>query len=159
MKKVIALLLCVILAASCFAGCKKNDEPVVQDVSFEGQKLVVYTDLTDGDEAHTAYMEQVSKFCEQTGAEVEVLSFGAQLDQAREGAVEAGKTVDIYKVASLSDFRFEVANTLDLTAYAEGSDILSRVYPACMDQIKLFSDDGNACGGRCGWNVVQRSGI
>jgi len=149
MKKVIALLLCVVLAASCFVGCKKKaPAPQAQEqVSFEGQKLVVYTDLTEGDAAHTAYMEQVTKFCEKTGAQVEVLCFGDQLDQARKGAIEAGKTVDVYKVASLDDFRFEVSDTLNLTPYADASDILSHVYPAYMEQIKLFSDDGTAIHG------------
>ena len=146
MKKVIALLLCVCLAASCFVGCKKETAPeqVQEKVTFEDQTLVVYTDLVEGDAAHTAYMEQVKKFEEKTGATGDVYCFGAQLDQAYDGAVEAGKTVDVFKISSLNDFRFDIVDTLDLTSYVESTDMAGHAYPAYMDQIRLFSAEGTA---------------
>jgi len=158
MKKAIALLLGLSMAVTCFVGCnKKKEAPAAKDeekvavqetaASFEGQTLVVYTDMNEGDAEHTAYMEQVGKFEEKTGADVEVLCFGAQLQQGYDGAIEAGKTVDIYKVPSLYDYRFEVSHALDLSPYAEASEIPGKAYGAYMDQIRLFTESGQSIQG------------
>lgn len=157
MKRIIALLLSLLLMAACFTGCnkdekeapakkqpteeKKEEVKTEEPISFEGKTLVVYTDLNEGDAAHTAYMQQVAKFEEKTGAEVDVLSFGENLASSLDGARGAGKTIDVFKLASIDELRYEIGNTLDLTAKVEGSDVVQSIYPAYLERVRLFSDD------------------
>ena len=53
MKKYIALLLCVLMVATCFVGCGKQEEPV---------DLVVWTSYAEGTPAYDVAFEKAAEF-------------------------------------------------------------------------------------------------
>lgn len=159
MKKLIALLLCLLMILCCFTGCKKDEEqttetnqeqtteettetteePVEED-SFAGKTLTVYTDLTEEAAAYTAYMEQVAKFEEANGCTVTVNHYGEDLPVVLENVLKNGTAVDVFPVSSISDLAMKASYALDLSAYAD--QLAESAYDISLQRIKSLSADG-----------------
>lgn len=147
MKKWLAMMLCLVMVFSFATGCsddtQEDAEQIEEEtVSFEGKTLVVYTALSEGSDAYSAYMEQVAAFEEKTGAIVDVKPYGENLPDVLDNALDSGSTVDVFPVSSLTELNFHMSDALDLTSYVENSDIEEHTYDVYMDLIQARSADG-----------------
>ena len=153
MKKWIALLLCLLLAVSCFTACdKKEAEPTEEitenaetaetaetEVSAEEQEtaetvrtLNVYTALTEGTPEYAAYVEKVAEFEEATGATVLLTHYGENLPVVLDSAIADG-TVDVFSVENLSELAMRAGDVLELGTYAEDYEA---AYPVLTELVK-----------------------
>jgi len=129
MKKYIALLLCIVMVASCFVGCGKKEEPV---------DLVVWTSYAEGTPAYEVAVEKIAEFEESRGVNLKVMHYGSDLGTILNTALESGERVDVFPLGSQQQLAANVKHTMDLTPYIESSDILDRAYPIHMKNIEDF---------------------
>lgn len=156
MKKLIALLLCLLMVLCCFTGCKKDDVQTEEQTTVEtdetaeaetteeaqedpiaGQTLTVYTDLTEESPAYTVYMEQVAKFEEANDCTVTVNHYGKDLALVLDNALENGSDVDVFPVESLTELGMRASYALDLSEHA--AELEETAYSICLDQVKALS--------------------
>ena len=134
MKKYIALLLCVLMVATCFVGCGKQEEPV---------DLVVWTSYAEGTPAYDVAVEKAAEFEELKGVNLEVKHFGTDLGTVLPTALDSGERVDVFPLGSTIQLKANFEHTMDLTSYIEGSDVLDRAYPIHMNIIKQQSENND----------------
>ena len=134
MKKLIALALCILMVATCFVGCAK-EEPV---------DLVVWTNKAEGTPAYDVTVEKIAEFEESRGVNLEVKHYGSDLGTILGTALESGERVDVFALGSQQQLKANINYTMDLSQYIAESDVLDRAYPICMDIIKEQSDSGEA---------------
>ena len=159
MKKLIALLLCLLMILCCFTGCKKDEVQTEEQTTVEtdgtseeetadetaeteedtlaGQTLTVYTDLTEEAPAYAVYMEQVTKFEEANGCTVTVNHYGKDLALVLDNALKNGSAVDVFPVATLSELSMRASYALDLSEHAD--ELEETAYAICLDQVKALS--------------------
>ncbi|MBP3633421.1 MAG: carbohydrate ABC transporter substrate-binding protein [Oscillospiraceae bacterium] len=132
MKRLVALSLCVLMIAACFVGCGKKEAEV---------DLVVWTGYEVGTPTYDVAVEKIEEFKELTGANIEVMHYGRDLNTLLGTALDSGERVDVFSVGSNLALRANFKHTMDLTKYVEETDILDRAYPICMDIIKGESEN------------------
>ena len=157
MKKIFALLLCLLMILTCFVGCAKEEtveettevtEEVMEetteetaDLPFAGQTLNVWTDRVEGTPAYDAYNEYVEKYEAMTGADVVVSHYGTDLATVLGTALGAGEDIDVFSLGSQIQLKANLEYTMDLTEMFEASDMAEHSYPLYIEDIK------NYCGG------------
>ena len=134
MKRYIALLLCVLMVATCFVGCGKKEEEV---------DLVVWTSYAEGTPAYDVAVEKIAEFEESRGVNLEVKHYGSDLNTLLGTALASGERVDVFPLGSQQQLHANFEHTMDITKYVESSDILDRSYPICMDLILQQSANGD----------------
>lgn len=133
MKKVIALVLCFLMIATCFVGCgKKVEEKGEPD-------LVVWTAYEEGTPSYEAAVEQIEKFEESRGVDIEVVHYGRDLQTVLYAALDADERVDVFPVGSTIQLNSQYDHTLDLTEYLENSDMREHSYPILLQTISEVS--------------------
>ena len=135
MKKYIALLLCVLMVASCFVGCGKKEEPV---------DLVVWTAYAEGTPSYEVAVQKIAEFEESRGVNLEVKHYGSDLATVLYTALDSGERIDVFPLGSTIQLNGQFDHTMDITEYVENSDIKDRSYPIQLQCIKETSPDGNA---------------
>lgn len=151
MKRLFAILLCMLLIPSCLTGCSQTeavpDEVPTQpdDRPFAGQELNVWTDYVIGAPICDTVDTYVEKFEEMTGATINISHYGADLGTILYTALENGEDIDVFPTGNvmLSSKR---DLTLDLTDRMENSDIRERSYPVLLDLIETAAADGTLRG-------------
>ena len=156
MKKLIALLLCLLMVLGMVAcGAEETVEEVTEETTveateettearpFEGQELNVWTSYAEGTPTYDAANEQIAKFEELTGAKVNVSHYGTDLGTIINTALDAGEDIDVYPLGSTIQLKAQFDHTMDLTEYVMNSDVLDRAYPIHMEIIKQQSENND----------------
>ncbi|MBP3634363.1 MAG: carbohydrate ABC transporter substrate-binding protein [Oscillospiraceae bacterium] len=134
MKKYIALLLCVLMIATCFVGCGKKEEKV---------DLVVWTAYAEGTPAYEVAVEKIAEFEELKGVNLEVQHYGTDLGTILGTALDSGERVDVFPLGSTIQLKAQFEHTMDITKYVTESDVLDRAYPIHMEIIKQQSENND----------------
>lgn len=147
MKKLIALVLCMLMILTCFVGCAEETEAPATEVTtetaerpYEGQELNVWTGYVEGTPTWEAANEYIAKFEEMTGAKVNVSHYGTDLSTMLITALGAGEEVDIFPMSHVT-LGNNQEYTLDLTERIENSDVVDRTYPVLFDIMREYSPD------------------
>ncbi|MBP3634681.1 MAG: extracellular solute-binding protein [Oscillospiraceae bacterium] len=134
MKRMALLLLCVLLIASCFAGCGKKEEPV---------DLVVWTAYAEGTPSYEVAVQKIEEFEESRGVNLEVMHYGSDLATVLYTALDSGERIDVFPLGSTIQLASQFDHTMDLTSYVESSDIKDRSYPIHLELIKAESENND----------------
>jgi len=110
---------------------------------YEGQTLVVWTGFEQGTEVLEVADAWIARFEELSGADIQVVHRGRDLQTLLYPALDAGEKIDVFQVGSTIQLGLQKDHALDLTDYIEGSDIADRAYPVLMKQILDYGEDGN----------------
>ena len=166
MKKFLALLLALLMAATLFVGCAKEetgtektdteksdttdtaDEVVEGDQRYAGVKLIYWDGTNEGTADYDATVANIEKWEAMTGAEVEYHAYGADLNTLLPTTLEAGEPLDVYTLGSVIQASSNLQYSLDITEYVEATDMIERGYPVFWDQIRNWIEgaDGRIYG-------------
>ena len=124
------------------SGTDANDMIEIGEKPYEGETLVVWTNY----EPYTATCEVadawIERFEELSGADVQVVHQGRDLQTLLYPALDAGERIDVFLVGSTIQLNLQKDHALDVTAYIENSDMEDRAYPILMTSIRDVSEDG-----------------
>jgi len=167
MKKLIALLLCLLMVIGMVACAKvendtaRRDEENVEkglenasninivitggdsskEKPYEGETLTFWSSYEEGTPMWEVANAYIDRFEEYTGATIEVKHQGRDLQTLLYPALDAGEDIDVFSVASTIQLELQQDHALNLNPYVEKSDILERAYPITMELIKGVSEN------------------
>ena len=160
MKKIIAMLLCLLMVVGMVA-CAKTGNAVEDDLQakvdaakdnaasaevatkgdYAGQTLTVWTAYQEGTPTWEVANAYIERFEAETGATIEVNHLGTDLQTMLYPALDAGEDIDVFLVGSTIQLALQKDHALNLNPYIENSDMLDRAYPIHMEIIKDQSDN------------------